>query len=217
MEQELFEAIKAGKVDEVNRLVRENPGLLRAPDANGASPLLVAIYYQKPDIAKTLADAAGSIDIFEAAALGRVDRIKQLLRENPDLASSYSPDGFPVVGLASFFGHLDAARTLIAAGANIHAAATNALKVQAIHAAVASRNIEIVRAVLEAGADPNAAQQQGFRPIHEAGNNGNRELAELLMRYGADPSLKNDDGKTAISLAREKGHTEFANWLENRR
>jgi len=108
-------------------------------------------------------------------------------------------------------------RTLIAAGANIHAAATNSFKVQAIHAAVASRNLEIVRAVLEAGADPNAAQQQGFRPIHEAGNHGNRDLAELLMRYGADPSLKNDDGQTAISIAREKGHAEFADWLANRR
>ena len=217
MEQGLFEAIKSGKADEVNRIVREHPESLTARDANGASPLLLAIYHQKADIAKALADATGSIDIFEAAALGRADRIKQLLRENPALASSYSPDGFPAVGLASFFGHLDATRTLIAAGANIHAAATNSLKVQAIHAAVASRNIEIVRAVLEAGADPNAAQQQGFRPIHEAGNNGNRELAELLMRYGADPSLKNDEGKTAISLAREKGHAEFASWLEKRR
>lgn len=217
MAQALIEAIKAGRVDEVKRLVLENPALLKTRDASGASPLLIAIYHQKTDIAKALAESIGSIDIFEAAALGRVDRIKQLLRENPSLASSYSPDGFPAVGLASFFGHLDAARTLIAAGANIHAAATNSLKVQAIHAAVASRNIEIVRAVLEAGADPNAAQQQGFRPIHEAGNNGNRELAELLMRYGADPSLKNDEGKTANSLAREKGHAEFANWLEKRR
>ena len=216
MQEGLFDAIKAGQADEVTRLVRDNPRLLKARDANGVSPLLIAIYYQKPDIATALADAAGSIDIFEAAALGRVERITQLLRENPALASSYSPDGFPAVGLAAFFGHLDATRTLIAAGANIHAAATNALKVQAIHAAVASKKIDIVRAVLEAGADPNAGQQQGFRPIHEAGNSGNRELAELLMRYGADPSLKNDEGRTAISLAREKGHTEFANWLEKR-
>ena len=217
MERELFEAITAGKTDEAARLVQQHPALSNARDANGASPLLVAIYHQKHDIAKMLADSKGNIDIFEASALGRVDRIKQLLRDEPALASAYSPDGFPAVGLAAFFGHLEAARTLIAAGANIHAAATNALKVQAIHAAVASKNLEIVRAVLEAGADPNAAQQQGFRPIHEAGNSGNRDLAELLLRYGADPSLANDEGKTAISIAREKGHADFVDWLANRR
>jgi ankyrin repeat protein len=217
VEKELFEAIKGGHAADAARIARENPSALNARDANGASPLLVAIYYQKHAIAKMLADTKGQIDIFEASALGRVDRIKELLRDEPALASAYSPDGFPAVGLAAFFGHLDAVRTLIAAGANIHAAATNAFKVQAIHAAVASRNLDIVRAVLEAGADPNAAQQQGFRPIHEAGNNGNRDLAELLMRHGADPSLRNDEGKTAISLAREKGHTDFATWLTNRR
>ena len=217
MEQGLFEAIKAGKLDQVNRLLREHPGLLKARDANGASPLLIAIYHQQYDIAKALADASGSIDIFEAAALGRVDRIKQLLRDDPSLASAYAPDGFPPVGLASFFGHLDAVRALIAAGADIHAAARNGLKVQAIHAAVASKNLDIVRALLEAGADPNAAQQQGFRPMHESGSSGSRELAELLMKYGGDPTLKNDEGKSTITFAREKGHAEFADWLEKRR
>ena len=217
MEAQLFDAIKSGNAAEAARLAREKPALLEARDANGASPLLTAIYQQQHDIATMLADAKGQIDIFEASALGRVDRIKQLLRDDQALASAYSPDGFPVVGLAAFFGHLDAVRALIAAGADIHAAATNSFKVQAIHAAVASRNLDIVRAVLEAGADPNAAQQKGFRPIHEAGNNGNRDLAELLMRYGADPSLKNDEGQTAASLAREKGHADFADWLANRR
>ena len=217
MEQALFDAIKAGKGDDVNRLVRDNPTLLKARDANGASPLLVAIYHQKHDIAKALADASGSIDIFEAAALGRVDRIKQLLRDDPSLASAFAPDGFPAVGLAAFFGHLDAVKALIAAGADIHAAAKNGLKVQAIHAAVASKNLDIVRTVLEAGADPNAAQQQGFRPMHESGSTGSRELAELLMKYGGDPTLKNDDGKSTITFAREKGHAEFADWLEKRR
>ena len=213
MEQALFEAIKSGNADEAARLVRDNPSLLATRDQNGASPLLMAIYHQKPEIANALAAAKGKIDIFEASALGRVDRIKELLRQDPALASATSPDGFPVVGLAAVVGHLEAVRTLIAAGANIHAAATNAFKVQTIHAAVASRNIEIVRVVLEAGADPNAAQQHGFRPIHEAGNNGNRELAELLMQHGAAPALKNDQGKTAVDLAREKGHTAFASWL----
>jgi ankyrin repeat protein len=215
--KELFEAIKSGNAMAASRMAQENPSLLHERDANGASPLLIAIYYQKHDIATALANAKGQIDFFEACALGRVDRIKQLLRDDPSSASAYSPDGFPAVGLAAFFGHLDAVRTLIAAGANIHAAATNAFKVQAIHAAVASKNLDIVRTVLEAGADPNAAQQQGFRPIHEAGSSGSRELAELLLKYGADATLKGENGKNAIEIAREKGHTALAAWLANRR
>ena len=38
-QQPLFEAIKAGRADEVNRLVRENPACLKTRDVNGASPL----------------------------------------------------------------------------------------------------------------------------------------------------------------------------------
>jgi uncharacterized protein len=215
--QRLIEAIKGGQQDEVGRIIQDDPGALTVRDPNGASPLLIAIYYQQPDIAAAIADAVGDIDIFEAAALGRVARIRQLLHDDPSLASAFAPDGFPPVGLAAFFGQLDAVTTLIAAGADVHAPAKNALKVQAIHAAVASKNLDIVRAVLEAGADPNAAQQQGFRPLHEAGSSGNRELAELLMTYGADPALKNDDGKSTIAIAREKGHADLADWLEKRR
>ena len=217
MTNELFEAIKTGNVEEASRLVAENPALLQARDPNGASPILVAIYHQKGDVVTALTDAAATLDIFEASALGRVDRIKQLLRENPSLVSAYAPDGFYPVGLAAFFGHLDAVKALLAAGADVHAAARNSFKVQAIHAAVASKNIDIVAAILEAGADPNAAQQQGFRPIHEAGSSGSRQLAELLLKYGADPALKGDNGKNAIDIAREKSHAEFADWLANRR
>jgi len=213
MEQPLLDAIKSGTTDDVARVIGDHPALLTVRDGNGASPLLIAIYHQKREVASMIADAVGDVDVFEAAALGRVDRVKQLLRDDPSLASAFSPDGFPAVGLAAFFGHLEALQTLIAAGADIHAAAKNGLKVQAIHAAVASKNLDIVRAVLEAGADPNAAQQQGFRPMHESGSSGSRELAELLMKYGADPSLKNDDGKDTVAFAREKGHADFAAWL----
>ena len=213
MEQQLFDAIKTGQMEEAVRLVRQHPEWLTARDPAGATPILVAVYNRQLAIASVLAEAA-SLDLYEASALGRVDRIQQILSTTPSLASSYSPDGFSAVGLAAFFGHADAARTLIAAGADVNAAATNAFKVTALHAAVAGGNLEIVRAVLAAGGDPDAAQQAGFRPMHEAGLNAKRELAELLLAYGADPSLKNDAGKSAIDMAREKGHTEFARWLE---
>ena len=153
------------------------------------------------------------VDIFEASALGRADRILALLDEDPARVSAFAADGFYPLGLAAFFGQLDAVRVLIAAGADVHATARNAFKVQPVHAAAASRNLDILREVLEAGGDPNVPQQQGFVPLHEAATSGNREMAELLIKHGANPRLANDAGKTSIDLATDKSHTELAAYL----
>ncbi len=217
MEQKLFDAIKGGRVDEVRQLIEQDPSLKDARDESGASAILVAAYNMKPDVANALVELGAPIDIFEASVLGKVDRIREIVEGNPDRVWEHAPDGFTAVALAAFFGQLSAVRALVAAGADVTAAATNPLKVQALHAAVASRNLEIVTAVLAAGADSNAQQQAGFRPMHEAGSNANRPLAELLLAHGADPSLPNDDGKSAIDLARDKGHAEFADWLATQR
>jgi len=217
MEQQLFDAIKAGKTDEVRQLVQQNPSLKQARDASGASAILLAAYNMKPDVVNALLELGAPVDIFEASVLGKVDRINEILKSSPARVSEHAPDGFTPVALAAFFGQPAAVRALIAAGADVKAAAKNALKVQALHAAVAGRNLEIVKAVLDAGADPNAQQQAGFRPIHEAGTNANRALAELLLKHGADPTLTSDDGKNAIDLARAKGHAEFADWLATQR
>ena len=211
--QQLFDAIKGGKVDEVRQLVEGNPALAESRDASGASAILVAAYNMKPDVVNALLALGAPVDIFEASVLGKVDRIREILKANPARVSEHAPDGFTPVALAAFFGQPEAVKALIAAGADVSAPAKNGLKVQALHAAVAGRNLEIVKAVLAAGADPNAQQQAGFRPIHEAGTNANRALAELLIAHGADPALPNDAGTTAIDLAREKGHGEFADWL----
>ena len=217
MEQPLFDAIKSGNVDEVRHLLQGNPALANARDASGASAILVAAYNMKPDVVNALVELGAPVDIFEASVLGMVDRIQETLKSNPARVSEYAPDGFTPVALAAFFGQAAAVRALIAAGADVNAAAKNGLKVAALHAAVAGGKLDIVKAVLEAGADPNAQQQSGFRAIHEAGTKANRALAEMLIAHGADPSLPNEAGMTAMDLAREKGHAEFADWLATQR
>ncbi|HUQ89363.1 MAG TPA: ankyrin repeat domain-containing protein [Vicinamibacterales bacterium] len=215
--QQFFEAIKAGRVDEVKELVEQDPSLKQARDASGASAILVAAYNMKPEVVSALVELGAPVDIFEASVLGKVDRIQEILKRDPKRVSEHAPDGFTPVALAAFFGQPAAVKALIAAGADVKAAAKNGLKVQALHAAVAGRNLDIVKAVLDAGADPNAQQQAGFRPMHEAGTNANRALAELLLQHGADPTLTSDEGKNAIDLARAKGHVEFADWLATQR
>jgi ankyrin repeat protein len=215
--QQFFDAIKAGKVDEVTQLVQQDPSLTHARDASGASAVLVAAYNMKPDVVDALIQLGAPIDLFEASVLGRVDRIQEILKNSPARVTEHAPDGFTPVALAAFFGQPAAVTALIAAGADVNAAARNPLKVAALHAAVAGGQIEVVQHVLEAGADPNAQQQAGFRAIHEAGVKANRALAELLLAHGADPSLPNDEGKSAIDLAREKGNADFADWLASKR
>jgi ankyrin repeat protein len=211
--QQLFDAIKAGNVDEVRQLIGQDPSVRQARDASGASAILAAAYNMKPDVVNALIELGAPVDIFEASVLGKVDRIQEILKSSPARVSEHAPDGFTPVALAAFFGQAAAVKALIAAGADVNAAAKNGLKVQALHAAVAGRNLEIVKAVLDAGADPNAQQQAGFRPIFEAGANANRALADLLIARGADPTLTSDDGTNAIDYARSKGHGEFADWL----
>lgn len=213
MEQAFFDAVKAGSLDEVQRLVRGMPALAAARDGNGVSGIMLAAYHGQREVAAALVEMGAPVDIFEASALGLVDRIAALLHEDPACASAFASDGFYPLGLAAFFGQLAAVRALIAAGADVHATARNAFKVQPVHAAAASRNLEILRAVLEAGGDPNVPQQQGFRPLHEAATHANREMAELLLKHGADPRLANEAGKNSLDLARTNGHAAFAEWL----
>jgi uncharacterized protein len=60
------------------------------------------------------------------------------------------------------------------------------MRVQPLHSAAAVGANETARLLLDAGADPNARQEGGFRPIDAAAQNGNDELYDLLVERGAE-------------------------------
>jgi uncharacterized protein len=68
----------------------------------------------------------------------------------------------------------------------------------------------VVAVLLEAGADPDAAQAGGYTPMHSAAANGDAPLVDLLIARGADPVRAADDGRTPADLAAERGHDELA-------
>jgi ankyrin repeat protein len=155
------------------------------------SDVLQALYRGDRDEAERLA-ADGELTVFEAAALGRTDRVRQLLDQDPDLANAFGDDGFHPLGLACFFGHVDAARLLLERGADVNALSRNEqIQTAAIHAAAASEGkdestrYELVELALDHGADPNLPQGGGFRAIDAARQNGDKQVERLLLERGA--------------------------------
>src|SRR3954463_11075706 len=157
------------------------------------SDVLQAIYRGDRQEAERLATGK-QLNVFEAAALGRTDRLRQLLDEEPARATAFGDDGFHALGLACFFGHVDAARLLLERGAGVNAVSRNEhIQTAAIHAAAAAgesgsgepTRYELVKLVLEHGADPNLPQGGGVRAIDAARQNGDTRVEKLLRDHGA--------------------------------
>lgn len=155
--------------------------------------VLEALYRGDRDEAERLA-ADKQLDAFEAAALGRTERLREVLDEDPSRATAFGDDGFHALGLACFFGHVDAARLLLERGADVNVLARNErIQTAAIHAAAASGDAgsdestryELVKLVLEHGADPNLEQAGGFRAIDAARQNGDKRVEALLLEHGS--------------------------------
>jgi ankyrin repeat protein len=155
------------------------------------SELLQALYAGDRARVDELLAADPKLDVFEAAAFGRDDRLRELLEEDPSRANAFGDDGFHPLGLACFFGHLEAARLLLDRGADVNALSTNEhVRTAAIHASAAaagdeSTRYELVKLVLERGADPNLRQGGGFRAIDAARQNGDSRVEQLLLEHGA--------------------------------
>jgi len=216
--QHAFELLQANDADGLRRLLEQDSAASDARDTTGVSLLMHSLYRGQRDVAELIASKKNALDIFEAAALGRLDRLKQCLDEassrDASAINSRSKDGFSALHFACFFGQPAAARLLLESGASADAVAANPTQVMPLHSAASVRNLEAARLLLERGAPVNARQQNGWVPIHAAAQNGDRAMVELLLQHHADPKLANDDGKTPAMVAREKGHAEVAALLE---
>jgi ankyrin repeat protein len=197
--------------------VASDPRLARSRNHTGVSVIVLAVYAGRLDLAREIASAAPSLDIFEASCIGGDAYVEGILQNSPELVNSVSPDGFSPLGFAAFFGHLKLLEVLLRHDADVNMPARNAMEVRPLHSAAAhsdqSQAAGLARPLLEAGAEPNAKQQGGYAPLHEAAFNGNLELVRLLLQYGADPKLPNDDGESPISIAESNGHAEVARVL----
>jgi uncharacterized protein len=206
----LFDAIRAGDLAAVKSLVGADASLASARNDSSVSAVLTAVYMGRNEIRDFLLASGAVLELPEAAALGHLVRVRELVGKNPASANSFSPDGFPVVALAAFLGHREVVEYLAAHGADINTAATNGSGYNALTGAVTSGHVAVVQWLLENGANANYRYSAGYSPLLTAAANGRVDIAKLLLAHGADLHATTNDGKSPLSLANERNHPEVA-------
>lgn len=215
----IFDALRTGEPARVKRKLAREPESISSRNEVGQTPLMVALYHARQDLVELLLEREPELDVFEAAALGRVDDLKRAIGRSKRRVDGLSSDGFAPLHLAAYFGRTDAVTFLLDRGADIEVRSTNTLLpgVTPLHSAAAGGRTEVALLLLDRGANPNAAQPGGWTPLHQAAATGDIVLCKRLLKAGAKRTVMADDRSRPIDFAIEKRHRDVVSLLQRGR
>ena len=194
----------------------------------GDVPLFDAIYWSDPEIVRLLVEAGadvnaaegsgGNTPLHEAVEKGDAEIVKILVAAGADVNAEGFMGHTPLI-LAAEEGATEIMRILLrpgldagtsADGEDKEAASTPSIGSGALFTAIENDDVEMVRLLVEAGADVNAAEGFGGNtPLHEAVEKGDAEIVKILVAAGADVNAEGFMGHTPLILAAEEGATEI--------
>jgi ankyrin repeat protein len=150
-------------------------------------------------------------EIHDAARNGDLEKVKALLKDNPDLVFSKDGFGWTPLHWAADTGHKDVAELLLANKAD--ATAKNNLGDTPLHWAAWRGQKAVAELLLTNKADANAKNNFGDTPMHWAGWQGQKAVAELLLTNKADVNAKTTNGWTPLHLALAAGRKDVVELL----
>ncbi len=212
---EFMQAARDGQIQRLEQLAGEDPSLLSTSSASGETALMAALYRKQQAAVEWLVGAGARLDVFAAAALGRIDVVDGLVARGgaQSAVGSYSYDGWTPLHLAAFFGQRATAAQLLAAGADVNAVSRNALRNTPLHAAVAGGHMGVSLLLIDAAADVNVVDAGGHTPFHIAAEAGYVPVVKALIARGADAHVVDAEDRTPLSRAVAKGHTEIVDLI----
>ena len=207
--------------------LKDEPDLLRSAlprdtavtnirNRDGVSLLLLCCYRGLDRNREALLQIAPDLPLHEAVALGRTQRVHEILRQDPWAANTLSADGWTPLHLAAFFRQNLILYMLLEYGADAGIFARAVEQNLPIHAACGGGNEEAALALVPLTRDLNIPQAHGWTPLHLAAGHGMEAVVIAMLKAGADRTLLNREGRTARYVAQAAGHEAVANLLGGR-
>ncbi|WP_353952824.1 ankyrin repeat domain-containing protein [Knoellia sp. S7-12] len=190
----LLRAAASGDADSAALALRAGADI-EARDGQDRTALLLAATHDHVDLARLLVAMGASADALDdrhdtpwlvTGVTGSVAMLEALLPAKPDLTIRNRYGGVSVIP-ASERGHVDYVRRVVRTGINVDH--VNDLGWTALLEAVllgdgGPRHQEIVRILLEAGADPTLADRDGATALEHAREKGQTEVVKILKAAG---------------------------------
>jgi len=142
-------------------------------------------------------DGRGVPLIMHAAAFGSPDALKAIIDAGADVNAA---NGLGATALIWGMGDKQKVRMLIAAGANVNAK-TKLEKTPLLVAAAHDGYADVLRLLIDKGADLKAVDVRGSNALHNAAATGNAEMVRLLLDKGIDANTRDKGDGTALQNA----------------
>lgn len=172
-------AIRSGSLEEIRRL--------------SPAELEIVRHHVEPD---------GSTLVHLAAGESTGDALKLLLSSGRLCSEPRTRDGSTPLHAAAAVGNLSTAKALIEMGVSVDGAPPGQSQTAAartpLHLAILGKHKEMVKLLLQSGADPEKQCNAGNALLCSLLGGDNHDIAKLLLAHGVDPRKATQSGFTAL-------------------
>ena len=228
---DIINAAKAGRYDDVARLLDADPSLANRGNMFGSQAIHAAWFGGHAKIVDLLVSRGVQLDGFLGAELGMLDGVRAAIEADRGFAKTFSPAGSTALHRACYWGQTAVAGALLDHGADADIPTRDGfLQIRPLGCAVATPDVpnpsdredvvlELVRLLLRHGADVNGRRKDGLTALHSAAYRGHLAVIRALLERGADPALRGFEnggphaGQTARDMALAQGQKAAAGLL----